>query len=122
MRLGGQPITVPPEFGDLIRSLIAERTGDRLADSSHDDTWLFSGPRRGRPRSSRELLRTLAKLEVPATIGRNTALMELAGEMPAAVISGLLGLNLQRATTWTQDAGNTRPGYAAEVARRASGG
>lgn len=119
--LGGRPIIVPPEFGDLIRSLIAERTGDGTADIDAD-TWLFPGPRRGQPRSSRELLRTLAGLGVPATIGRNTALMELAGEMPAAVISGLLGLNLQRATTWTQDAGNTRPGYAAAVARRNAAG
>lgn len=117
--LGGQPITVLPEFGDLIRSLITQQTGDRAADLD-DNNWLFPGPRRGQPRSSRELLRTLANLGVPATIGRNTALMELASEMPAAVISGLLGLNLQRATTWTQDAGNTRPGYAAEVARRAN--
>ena len=61
----------------------------------------------------------LATERLTALFGRNTALMALASEMPAAVISGLLGLNLQRATTWTQDAGNTRPGYAAEIARRA---
>jgi hypothetical protein len=48
--------------------------------------------------------------------------MELAGEMPAAVISGLLGIHLQRATVWTQDAGNTRRGYAAEHARRNGAG
>ncbi len=34
-----------------------------------------------------------------ARIGRNIALRALADEMPAAVISGLLGLNLQLATT-----------------------
>jgi hypothetical protein len=47
-------------------------------------------------------------------------LIELAAEMPAAVISGLLGISIDRATRWAQDAGNTRPGYAAEVANRVS--
>jgi hypothetical protein len=85
---------------------------------AQDGIWLFSGARRGQPASPRTLLRSLTALGVPATISRNTALMELAGEMPAAVISRLLGIHLQRATAWTQDAGNTRPAYAGEIARR----
>lgn len=44
--------------------------------------------------------------------------MELAGELPAVVLSGLLGIHINTATLWAQEAGNTRPGYAAEVARR----
>lgn len=44
--------------------------------------------------------------------------MEMAAEMPAAVIARLLGISFDRATRWTHDAGNTRPGYAAELARR----
>jgi hypothetical protein len=44
--------------------------------------------------------------------------MEMAGEMPAAVITKLLGISIHRATRWTQDAGNTRPGYATQIARR----
>ena len=63
-------------------------------------------------------MRRLRDLGVSPTLGRNTALMDMAGEMPAAVITGLLGISLDRATRWTQDAGNTRPGYAAELARR----
>lgn len=63
-------------------------------------------------------MRRLSAIGITAAIGRNTALMELAGEMPAAVISGLLGFGINRATRWTHDAGNTRPGYAAEVAQR----
>ena len=44
----------------------------------------------------------------------------MAAEMAAAVITGLLGISLDRATRRTHDAGNTRPGYAAELARRRS--
>jgi hypothetical protein len=119
--LGNCPITVPPELGTLVGRLTAERTSDANAEAS-DGRWLFPGARRGQPLSRRTLLRSLAALAVPATIGRNSAPMELAGEMPAAVISGLLGIHLHRATVWTQDAGNTRPGYAAEPAHRNGAG
>jgi hypothetical protein len=44
--------------------------------------------------------------------------MDLAGELPAAVLSQLLGLQVNTATRWTDEAGNTRHGYAAELARR----
>ena len=43
----------------------------------------------------------LGRLASP-TLGRNTALMERASEMPAAVITRLLGISLNRATHWTQ--------------------
>lgn len=115
--LGGQPIAVPPVFGDLVGDLIADLPGTKTGDSA-DGAWIFPGFRRGQPLSPKVLLRRLAKLGVPATVGRNSALMELAAEMPAAVLSGLLGISVNRATRWTQEAGNTRPGYAAEVANR----
>jgi hypothetical protein len=67
------------------------------------------------PRSAAAVLRAIG---VQVTLGRNTALMEMAGEMPASVITKLLGISLHRATRWTQDAGNTPPGYAMDVARR----
>ncbi len=115
--LGGRPITVPDFFGSLIKELIADRPA-RLAEDHDDGAWLFAGTRREQPLQPRVLLRRLSTIGIPATIGRNTALMELAGEMPAAVISGLLGISIDRATRWTQDTGNTRPGYAVALSQR----
>jgi len=115
--LGGQPIAVPSTFADLISNLIAGLPDNTVGGPG---AWLFPGSRRGQPLSPKVLLRRLAGLGIPATIGRNSALIELAAEMPAAVISGLLGISIDRATRWTQDAGNTRPSYAAEVANRVS--
>jgi hypothetical protein len=117
IQLGGQPIAVPSAFGDLICSLIAELPHN-TTPGTISGAWLFPASRRRQPLSPKVLLRRLAGLGVPATLGRNSALIELAAEMPAAVISGLLGISVDRATRWTQDAGNTRPGYAAEVASR----
>ncbi|MFJ2566597.1 hypothetical protein ACIO02_27310 [Streptomyces sp. NPDC087568] len=51
-------------------------------------------------------------------LDRNSALLDLAAELPAVVLSNLLGIHVHTATAWATEAGNTRPGYAAELARR----
>lgn len=116
LRLGSQPITVPPLLGDLLATLVREHaTAKNLSPTNN---WLYPAARLGQPLAPRILQRRLQAIGIPATIGRNSALMELAAEMPAAVLTGLLGISVDRATHWTQNAGNTRPGYAAELARR----
>ncbi|MFI9588504.1 hypothetical protein ACIHCQ_43565 [Streptomyces sp. NPDC052236] len=44
--------------------------------------------------------------------------MELSAELPAVVLSRLLGLHINRAEKWTKEAGSTRADYAAELSRR----
>lgn len=117
LRLGDQPITVPTAFGDLLNELLDHRRG-AAATGPEGSVWLYPAPRLGQALAPRILLHRLRALGIPPTIGRNTALMEMAGEMPAAVITRLLGISLHRATRWTQDAGNTRLSYAAEIAHR----
>lgn len=115
--LGEEPITVPAAFDELIMKFLHDRRS--AATTGPDDhTWLYPARRLGQPLAPRDLLPRLRVLGVSPTLSRNTALMDMASEMPAAVITRLLGISLDRATRWTQDAGNTRPGYAAELARR----
>ncbi|MFC8538195.1 hypothetical protein ACFUJY_30385 [Streptomyces sp. NPDC057249] len=47
--------------------------------------------------------------------------MEPADALPAVVLSGFLGIQVDTATLWAQEAGNTRSESAAEVARRKPG-
>lgn len=115
--LGEQPIAVPSALGELLMELLHDRR-DATATGTDDRTWLYPARRLGQPLAPRDLLRRLHVLGISPTLGRNTALMEMASEMPAAVITRLLGISLNRATHWTQDAGHTRPGYGAELARR----
>jgi hypothetical protein len=44
--------------------------------------------------------------------------VELAAEMSAKVLSDLLGISIESAVSWTQEAGHTRPAHVAEVAPR----
>lgn len=115
LSLTATPISLPPAVGNLVLQLLDEQ---RKATSSNQDSWLYPAPRLGQPLAPRDLLARLRALGIPPTLARNTALMEMAAEMPAAVIARMLGISIDRATRWTHDAGNTRPGYATELAHR----
>ncbi|MGW9205657.1 hypothetical protein ACWGR4_01535 [Embleya sp. NPDC055664] len=117
LRLGETPILLPTALGDLLVRLVEDRRG-ATATAPDDAVWLYPGTRLGRSIARSDLTTRLLELGISPTLGRNTALMEMAAEMPAAVITRMLGISLDRATRWTQDAGNTRPGYAAQLARR----
>ncbi|MFE4369741.1 hypothetical protein ACFRMN_16215 [Streptomyces sp. NPDC056835] len=68
--------------------------------------------------SRSQLIRRLQVLGVRPRMARNAAPVELASELPAVVVSRLLGIHRNTADTWKRlvGQGNT---YAAEVASRA---
>lgn len=113
--LANTPISLPPTVGELVLQLLADR---RSATKPDEEAWLYPAKRLGQPLSPRDLLGRLRTLDISPTLGRNTALMEMAAELPAALLARMLGISVDRATRWAHDAGNTRPGYAAELARR----
>ncbi|AEM85953.1 hypothetical protein Strvi_6551 [Streptomyces violaceusniger Tu 4113] len=63
-------------------------------------------------------MRKVTALGMRARPARNTTLMELSAELPAIVLSRLLGIHISRAEKWTKEAGSIRAGYAAELSRR----
>ncbi len=65
-----------------------------------------------------QLMRRLNQLGIRARLSRTTALINLAAQLPATVLSDLLNLHTGTATAWNQVAGNTRSGCAAELSRR----
>src|SRR5450755_1216324 len=93
-------------------------SGHAAIGHTDDHPWLFPGGRAGKPISPEQLVTRLTRLGISARAGRAAALMDLAAQLPAVVLSKLLGINLTTATAWNQAAGNTRPACAAQVARR----
>ncbi|MEU7524723.1 hypothetical protein AB0A74_03225 [Saccharothrix sp. NPDC042600] len=63
-------------------------------------------------------MRRFQRLDIHARAGRNTTLMNLGSQLPAVVLSKLLGIGTTIATRWSDRAGAPRAAYAAEVARR----
>ncbi|QFZ73983.1 hypothetical protein GFH48_12655 [Streptomyces fagopyri] len=117
--LGSAPLNVPEPLAALIRELVRRRRGHAALGHTDAHPWLFPGARAGRPMSAEHLGTRLNRIGLRGRAGRNSALLDLAAELPAVVLSNLLGIHVETATAWAAEAGNIRPGYAAELARRA---
>lgn len=118
LALGVEPLSVPEPLAVLIRELVRTRRGYAALGHTDAHAWLFPGARASRPMSAQHLGTRLNRIGVRGRAGRNSALMDLASELPAVVLSNLLGIHVETATAWATEAGNTRPDYAAEIARR----
>jgi hypothetical protein len=59
---------------------------------------------------------------LPSRRGRNSALIDLAAQMPPAVLSEVLGISIGAATGWAAAAGAPSAQYAAELSRRSKSG
>jgi hypothetical protein len=80
--------------------------------------WLFPGHLPGQPITAPRLGERLRQLGIRAMPGRRAALLQLAAEIPAAVLAELLNLTPGTATRWTRNAGGDWSRYAADLARR----
>jgi hypothetical protein len=118
LTLGSHPTVPPPPLDVLVMELVQQRHGCSTLGRRDDHPWLFPGTIAGQPISSRQLMRKLTALGIRARPARNATLMELSAELPAIVLSRLLGLHISGAEKWTKEAGATRADYAAELSRR----
>ncbi|WP_410677145.1 hypothetical protein [Amycolatopsis sp. cmx-4-68] len=118
LRLGSKPLVLPPPLDALVLDLVDRPQGRAVVGRTMELTSLLPGGAPGRPISARQLMRRVNRLGIQARLSRNTALIDLAAQLPATVLSDLLNLHIGTAAAWNDIAGNTRPGYAAEVSRR----
>jgi L-alanine-DL-glutamate epimerase-like enolase superfamily enzyme len=122
LTLGAHPLEVRPPLGKLVQRLAASRRGHAALAHTDNHPWLFPGGAPGLPLTSGHLMLRLQKLGIRARPARNTALFDLAAQIPAVVLSKLLGIHINTATQWTHRTGAPEATYAAEVARRGRSG
>jgi hypothetical protein len=118
LRFGAHDITVPEPLSNLLTELIDSGRSNRGVGSPPTSPWLFPGHLPGRPLTPSRLGERLRQLGVRALPGRRATLLQLAAEVPAAVLAELLHLTPGTATRWTRDAGADWTRYAADLARR----
>ncbi|MER7118115.1 hypothetical protein ACFQL8_12575 [Streptomyces goshikiensis] len=96
--LGRKPLEIPEPLAGLVPELVGTRQGHAVVGHTDSTPWLFPGAFPERPMDGVSITARLNRIGIKARAGRNTALMELAGELPAVVLSGLLGIHINTAT------------------------
>jgi hypothetical protein len=121
IRLGREPIVLPPPLDGIARQALASRqTSKRAIGAGKASLWLFPGERAGQPMSAGHLADRLRLVGVEPKPDRQTAMFGLAAEVPAALLSRLLGISTDVAVTWQRAAAGSWLGYAAAVGRRST--
>jgi hypothetical protein len=117
VRFGHHDLPVPEPLGDLLQTLIRDGKSHVGVGSPTHTHWLFPGGLPGRPITASRLADRLRILGIPTQAGRRAALVDLAAQLPAAVLADMLNLHPTTAVRWMREAGGDWNRYAAEVAR-----
>ena len=118
--LGAVPIVLPSPLDALVLDLVAKRHGHAALGDQGTSPWLFPGGQPGRPISASRLAERLRVLGLPAGSARSTALFGLAAELPAVLLSRLLGIHISVAVQWQRASSGDWARYAAEVSGRST--
>ncbi|MFE0255738.1 hypothetical protein [Streptomyces sp. NPDC059010] len=118
LQLGSEPVILPPPLDDFIRQLVHRRQGRAVTAPLDEAPWLFPGAYPGQPLTPYSLAARLKALGIRCRVARRSALIELASELPAYVISRLLGFHQTTADQWQRDNQGYGAAYAAELTYR----
>jgi hypothetical protein len=118
LRLGREPVILPEPVDALVRQLAATRRGRATLGDQGTSPWLFQGGQPRRPITALWLADRLRRLGVRARPSRSTALLQLATELPAAVLARMLGIHISVAAAWQRASVGDWTQYAAEISRR----
>jgi hypothetical protein len=117
IRLGRHDVPVPGPLADAALQLINDGRSYRGVGSPPATTWLFPGHLPGRPITAARLGERLRSIGIYAQTGRRATLLDLAAQLPAAVLADLLGLHQTTAAKWMHQGGGDWSRYAAQLAR-----
>jgi hypothetical protein len=121
IRLGREPILLPPPLDALVLKLLATRHGHAAIGDQRTSPWLFPGGQPGQPISAFQLAERLRQIGIYAGQSRSAALFQLATDLPAAVLARMLGIHIAVAVAWQRASAGDWATYAADVSRRTRG-
>ncbi|MFB7678462.1 hypothetical protein ACFC26_44430 [Kitasatospora purpeofusca] len=104
------PVRLPQPLTDIL-SRLASRPAGVSWSANTARYWLFPGARPGTHLSTDSLARGLAAHGIPTRPSRTTALVQLAQDMPPAVLASLLGLHVNTAVRWRRRAATDWTAY-----------
>lgn len=113
LRIADQQVLMPEPLGGLLRQLPWRRQVGISGQLPYSEDWLFPGRQAGHHLHPEYLRVRLGALGVDCRTQRRAALLQLAAEVPAAVLADMLGLVYSTATKWVEWAGGNWTNYAA---------
>ncbi|MGH3920067.1 MAG: hypothetical protein ACRDSG_13690 [Pseudonocardiaceae bacterium] len=117
IRFGQHDVPAPEPLGALLLQLITHGKSHVGIGSPTTTQWLFPGGMPGQPITASRLAQRLRALGIPTQAARRATLIDLASQLPAAVLADLLNLSPTTAVRWTHQAGGNWTRYAADLAR-----
>lgn len=114
---GKDHVEIPEPLAGLLRQLPWRRQIGPSGTVPDAQRWLFPGRQAGRHIHPDHLRNRMIALGVPPRAARHAAMLQLAREVPAAVLADILGIAVGTATAWTARAGGTWHHYAAQRVR-----
>jgi hypothetical protein len=100
LMLGDHELLLPPILADLLVQLPCPARRSTLPDIETEQRLLFPGRTPHRSIDPGTFAKRLKQRGISPRAGRNTALIVLASELPAAVLADLLGIDIATATRW----------------------
>jgi hypothetical protein len=96
-------LPLPPALALLAAELRDHgRIASALGRATDDRSWLFHGGAPGRPLSVSGLRRHLNNAGIHTRAAHNSALIELAADLPAPVVADTLGIHIETAVRWSK--------------------
>ncbi|WP_143660945.1 hypothetical protein [Streptomyces sp. st140] len=108
--LNRTPIHLPGPLAHLLAELVEQPAPSGWAANS-PRRWLFPGNRPGQHLSDTALARRLTAHHIPIRAARTTALVQLAQDLPPAVLAPMLGLHVITAAQWRRRAATDWSAY-----------
>lgn len=119
--LGPDRLQLPEPFASLITKLPhRRRAGSTTAHLPNQ--WLFPSARAGKHATPRAISTRLHRIGINPRAMRQAALVQLAAEIPPALLAGILGIHPTTAVKWTKLAGGDWASYAAANSRSTTAG
>lgn len=114
--LGAEQLELPEPFATLIAQLPHRRRHGAAAYLP--SPWLFPSARAGRHATPGAVSTRLQRLGIQPRAMRQAALIQLAAEIPPAMLAGILGIHPTTAVKWTRFAGGNWTTYVAGTRSR----
>ncbi|MFF0524405.1 hypothetical protein ACFYTC_37415 [Actinomadura nitritigenes] len=112
IKLGRQPVLLPPALDRLITAQASATAPSMIGRVTPSSTsWLFPGRLCGRCVTPLVLARRLNAHGIDIRAARNTAVLALASDLPAPILSKILGVHINTAVDWVRYAGRDWSSY-----------